>query len=82
MFSISIHELYPVAIKLSNRNIASYSLLIGMGLCYAILEGIEMYFGHVHHGHSHPDEAIGHSHPHGPTCNHDHAGHDHFGHHH
>ena len=73
MFSISIHELYPVAIKLSNRNIASYSLLFGMGLCYAILEGIDMYFGHVHHGHSHT---------HGPTGNHDHEGHDHYGHHH
>ena len=80
MFCISTHELYPVAIKFSNRNIASYSLLVGMGMCWAILEAVDVYFGH-HHDHPHGGHV--HSSHAGHDHHHDHSGHSHFhGHHH
>lgn len=66
MFSISIHELYPVSIKYCGKSVASFSLMAGMFICWAMLEAVETYFeeghgshhehsshGHSHHGHSH-----------------------------
>jgi zinc transporter, ZIP family len=60
MFCISIHELYPVAIKYCGKGTASVSLMGGMFLCWTALESVESYFdgidmpGHSHsHGHSH-----------------------------
>jgi ZIP family zinc transporter len=80
MFCISVHELYPVALKYSGKNAASISLLIGMFIGWGGLEFVDVYFGHSHdhsHGHSH-DHSHGHSHDHSHGHNHDHShGHGH-----
>lgn len=55
MFCISLHELYPMAIKYSGKNLASFALFAGMAICWAALEVVEVYFGHGHvHPHLHP----------------------------
>jgi ZIP family zinc transporter len=69
MFCISIHELYPVSIKYCGKSLASFSLMAGMFVCWAMLEAVESYFegghchDHSHHDHSHHDHSHhGHSH--------------------
>ena len=43
MFAISIHELLPVAVKYSGKDMASISLFLGMALCGFALEMVEAY---------------------------------------
>jgi ZIP family zinc transporter len=69
MFCISIHELYPVAIKYCGKGLASLSLMVGMFLCWGALESVEVYF----HGIDMP----GHNHHHGLESQHGTCGHHH-----
>ena len=55
MFCISLHELFPVAIKFCGKGAASTALFVGMAMCWLGLELVETYVGHSHaHPHIHP----------------------------
>ena len=77
MFCISIHELYPVSIKYCGKDLASFSLMLGMFICWAALQTVDFYFEDGHgHGHEHQH---GHSHEHHHGHSHDHHhGHSHY----
>jgi ZIP family zinc transporter len=72
MFCISLHELYPVSIKYCGKGLASFSLFLGMFLCWGALEMVEVYFGHSHEHHPDLHHLGHHDHHHGHHSHHHH----------
>ncbi|KAJ3190855.1 hypothetical protein HK101_008308 [Irineochytrium annulatum] len=80
MCCISLHELYPTALRYAGQARSTLALFAGMLVVFLALETVTEFFGHAHahggggHGNVEDDHGHGHAHAHGSGQGHSHGG--------